>query len=232
MDYKIAVCDDNEADIAYLEKMVRSWAEKTKNTIAFQSFPSAESFLFHYAEEKDYDILLLDVEMKAKSGVELAKEIRRENDAVQIIFVTGYSEYIAEGYEVSALNYLIKPVREEKFFDIMNRASVKLQKNEKALFLSLSGETVRIPVYEIRYLEVRQNYVMIHAREDYSVKRTLAEFERELDERFYRMGRSFMVNLSCIRKITKTSVFLSDGSVLPLPRGQYEPLNRAFISHT
>lgn len=232
MNYKIAICDDNETDIAYIAKMVHSWAEKSKNTITIESFPSAESFLFHYADEKDYDILLLDIEMKAINGVELAKEIRKENDAVQIIFVTGYSDYIAEGYEVSALHYLMKPVKEEKLFEIMDRATVKLQKNEKALFLTLSGETVRIPIYEIRYLEVQQNYVTIHAKEDYSIKRTLGEFEHELDERFYRMGRSYLVNLTYIQKITKTSVFLSDGFVLPLPRGQYEPLNQAFIAHT
>jgi Response regulator of the LytR/AlgR family len=232
MNYKIAICDDNETDITYIAQMVHIWAENTKNIIAIQSFPSAESFLFHYAEEKDYDILLLDIEMKNINGVELAKEIRKENDAVQIIFVTGYSDYIAEGYEVSALHYLMKPVKEEKLFEIMNRATVKLQKNEKALFLTLSGETVRIPIYEIRYLEVQQNYVTIHAKEDYSIKRTLGEFEHELDERFYRMGRSYLVNLTYIQKITKTSVLLSDGSVLPLPRGQYEPLNQAFIAHT
>ena len=91
---------------------------------------------------------------------------------------------------------------------------------------------VRIPIYEIKYLEVQQNYVTVHSKKDYTVKKTLGEFERELDERFYRMGRSFIVNLSFIDKITKTDVFLSDGSVIPLPRGQYGPLNKAFIAHT
>lgn len=232
MIYKIVICDDSAADSGYIKKLVMLWAEERSIVLKIDTFPSAESFLFHYADEKDYDILLLDIEMKALNGVELAKEIRKENDAVQIIFVTGYSDYIAEGYEVSALHYLMKPVKEEKLFEIMDRATVKLQKNEKALFLTLSSETVRIPIYEIRYLEVQHNYVTIHAKGDYSIKRTLGEFEHELDERFYRMGRSYLVNLTYIQKITKTSVFLSDGFVLPLPRGQYEPLNQAFIAHT
>ena len=73
-------------------------------------FPSAESFLFDYAEQKNYDFLLLDIEMPSMNGVELAQKIRQENNAVQIIFITGYSDFMAEGYEVSALHYLMKPV--------------------------------------------------------------------------------------------------------------------------
>lgn len=231
MKYKIAICDDMEQDTKYISSVVGKWAVKANTMVDIQAFPSAESFLFHYAENKDYDILLLDIKMKSMSGVELAKQIRRENDTVQIIFITGYSDYISEGYEVSALHYIMKPVKEEKLFQTLDRAIMKIRKNEKSLFLVLSGEMVRIPVYDIKYLEVRQNYVTIHAKNDYIIKKTLGEFERELDERFYRMGRSYIVNLSYINKITKNNVFLSDGSAIPLHRGQYEPLNKAFISH-
>ncbi len=232
MRYKIAVCDDMEEDVKYISSAVNQWAEKENITVDIEMFPSAESFLFRYAEQKAFDILLLDVEMPSMNGVELAKRIRKENDGVQIIFITGYTDYIAEGYEVSALHYLVKPLSETKLFEVLNRAVLKIRKNEKSLFLSLSGEMVRIPIYEIKYLEVQQNYVTVHAKKDYTVKKTLGEFERELDERFYRMGRSFIVNLYCIDKITKTDVFLSDGSVIPLSRGQYQPLNKAFIAHT
>ena len=232
MKYRIAICDDMEEDVKYISSMVNMWAEKESITVAIETFPSAESFLFRYAEQKAFDILLLDIEMPSMSGIELAKRIRKENDAVQIIFITGYTDYIAEGYEVFALHYLVKPLSETKLFEVLNRAVLKIRKNEKALFLSLAGEMVRIPIYEIKYLEVQQNYVTVHSKKDYTVKKTLGEFERELDERFYRMGRSFIVNLSCIDKITKTDVFLSDGSVIPLPRGQYGPLNKAFIAHT
>ena len=231
MGYKIAICDDMEEDVQYIASVVRNWGGKEKISVDLETFPSAESFLFRYAEQKDYDILLLDIEMRSMNGVELAKRIRKENDAVQIVFITGYTDYIAEGYDVSALHYLMKPLSEDKLYEVLNRAVMKIKKNEKSLFLSLSGEMVRILVYEIKYLEVQQNYVTIHAENNYTVKKTLGEFERELDERFYRMGRSFIVNLSCINRITKNNVFLSDGSVIPLPRGQYEPLNKAFIEH-
>ena len=227
---KIAICDDFEQDAKYIASAVNKWAEKERILLDVEVFPSADSLLFHYADHKDFDIMLLDIEMPSMSGIELAKKIRLENDAVQIIFITGYIDYISEGYDVAALHYLMKPLSEDKLSEVLNRAVLKIRKNEKSLFLSISGEMLRIPIYQIKYLEVQQNYVTVHAKKDYTVKKTLGKFESELDERFYRIGRSFIVNLSCIDKITKNSVHLSDGSVIPLPRGQYESLNKAFIA--
>lgn len=232
MSYKIAICDDNEADVQYISSLVSSWASKDNMQIQINTFSSAEAFLFHYSEQKDYDILLLDIEMEKMDGVTMAKTIRKENESVQIVFITGYSDYISEGYEVSALHYLMKPVHKDKLFEVLERAIEKLKKNERVLNLELSGEMVRVPFYEIRYLEVRQNYVTIHGKQDYTLKKTLGEFGTELDDRFFRAGRSYILNLSYIQRVTKNDVYLSDGSVIPLPRGLYEPLNRAIISHT
>lgn len=231
MTYKIAICDDNDTDSRYISSLVSLWAEQRNIHIHSDVFPSAEAFLFHYAEQKDYDMLLLDIEMGEMDGVTMAKSVRRENETVQIIFITGYSEYISEGYEVSALHYLMKPVHKEKLFEVLNRAAEKLRKNERILYLEISGEMVRIPFYEIRYLEVCQNYVTLHAKENYTVKKTLREFETELDDRFFRAGRSYLINLSYIQKVTKTEVHLTESSVIPLSRGLYEPLNRAIISY-
>ena len=232
MNYKIAICDDSDADRRYVLNMVRAWASSAGHTVHIDDFPSAESFLFRYAEESDYDILLLDIEMGAMDGVTMAKELRKSNDTVQIIFITGYSDYISEGYEVAALHYLMKPVSREKLFAVLNRALEKRKREERCLNLELGGEMVRIPFYDIRYLDVRQNYVTIHAKAEYTVKRSLNEFEKELDDRLFRAGRSLIINLKYIRRVTKTEVSLSDGTLLPLPRGAYEPLNRAIIKHT
>lgn len=228
----IAICDDRQEDQALVSNLLQNWAQHRGVEIAAESFPSAESFLFRYAENKTFDVLLLDIEMSGMDGVTMARRIRKENAAVQIVFITGYSDYIAEGYEVEALHYLMKPLKEEKLFSVLDRAAEKLKQNERCLNLDLSGEMVRIPFYEIRYLDVRQNYVTVHAVQDYTIKRTLGDFEKELDGRFFRAGRAMIVNLTHIRRVTKTEVHLSDGTVLPLPRGAYEPLNRAIIAHT
>lgn len=230
MNYKLAICDDSEADRQYVLSMVRRWAAKAGHTVQIDAFSSAESFLFHYAGERDYDILLLDIEMDAMDGVSMAKQLRRDNDTVQIVFITGYCDYISEGYEVAALHYLMKPVKEEKLFSVLDRASEKLAKNEKVLTLESGGEMVRVPIYQIRYADVFGNYVTIHAQTDVTVKMPLGKLEKILDERFYRVGRSAVVNLTQISRVTKTEIRLSDGTVLPLPRGAYDGVNRAIIN--
>ena len=232
MGYRVAIVDDSTTDAAFVKGILDQWASQRQVSIQAEVFSSAESFLFRYAEDKDWDILLLDIEMGAMDGVTMAKRVRQNNEAVQIVFITGYSDYIAEGYEVAALHYLMKPVNRDKLLTILDRAMEKRKQEERCLNLEAYGEMVRIPFYEIRYLDVHQNYVTVHAKTDYTVKRTLSDFERELDDRFCRVGRGMILNLKYIQRVTKTEVRLSDGTVLSLPRGAYEPLNRAIILHT
>ena len=229
MHCKIAVCDDFEEDRQFISSIVTSWAKTFEHTVQINTFPNAESFLFHYAEQSDYDIMLLDIEMGDMDGVSLAKQIRKDNDSVQIVFITGYSDYISQGYEVAALHYLMKPLNEEKFFTVLDRAAQKLIKNEKVLNFEVNGEMVRVPLYRIKYAEVYRNYVTIHAKTDVTVKMTLSELEEKLDKQFYRVGRSAIVNLGFISRVTKKEIILSDSASIPLPRGAYEGINSAII---
>lgn len=230
MKINFAICDDNRIDSQYVNELIKKWTRNKKYQIHIDIFQSAEAFLFHYTQNKEYDILLLDIEMKKMDGVTLARMIRKSNKSVQILFITGYSQYIAEGYDVEALHYLMKPIKEEKMFDVLGRAVTKLIQNEKHLLLKLSDEMIKIPLHEIIYIDVNRNYVTIHANKDYTLKKTLGEIEKELDEKFFRIGRSAIVNLKYITRITKTEVFLSNGFSLPLPRGIYDALNRAIIN--
>lgn len=100
MKYKIAICDDSDADRQYVLNMVENWAKSSGHVVHTDTFISAESFLFHYAEESNYDILLLDIKMSNMDGVTLAKKIRQSNESVQIVFISGIADYIGEGYEV------------------------------------------------------------------------------------------------------------------------------------
>ena len=227
MDLKIAVCDDSASDRQYVSALAEEWSKGAGHTLRISSFSSAEQCMFQW--EEGFDILLLDIEMGRLDGVTMAKRLRQTDGTVQIVFITGYSDYIAEGYEVAALHYLMKPVKKEKLFAVLDRAVEKLRKNEKVLNLEVGGEMVRIPIYQIRYADVMGNYVTVHANTDHTVKMPLGELEKLLDDRFHRVGRSVIVNLTEISRVTKSEIKLSDGTSIPLPRGAYEPLNRAII---
>ena len=189
MSLRFAVCDDDQDYARYIESLAAHWARAAGTALEVERFPSAQAFLFRYEERRDFDVLLLDIEMDGMDGVALAKAVRRDNDDIQIVFVTGYADYIAQGYEVSALHYLTKPVDPDKLSQVLTRAVGRLRRNAPALTLELPGETVRLPLSAIRYLEVSHNYVTVHAGRDYSVKRPLAELEKGLDSRFFRVGR-------------------------------------------
>ena len=225
-----AICDDEPAQARLLSQLVSGWCAGQGEACQITCYPSAEALLFAWEDEPSADILLLDIEMGAMDGVTMAKELRKSNDTVQIIFITGYSDYISEGYEVAALHYLMKPVKEEKLRSVLDRAVEKITKNERVLHFEAGGEMVRVPIYQIRYADVLGNYVTVHARTDVTVKMTLGELEKQLDERFYRVGRSALVNLTQISRVTKTEIRLSDGTAIPLPRGAYEGVNRAIIN--
>lgn len=229
MDYKIAIVDDDHTQSEYLKNILSFFAEEKGIRVSFTLFPSAEAFLF---DEGNEDIFLLDIEMPGMSGIDLAKRIRERNETAPIVFITGYSDYIAEGYDVSALHYLLKPVNKNKLYAVLDKAIKQLAKNEKNFSFEMSGETFIVPLREIRYIEVSGNYITVHAREDFRVKMPLAKLESLLDERFVRTGRSFIVNLGLVRRVTKSDVYLSSGETVPLSRGMYEAINRAIIDKT
>ena len=228
MIYRAALCDDDPAARALLKRLAGEWARERGYELELATYGSAEELLMNV---DGADILLLDIEMRGMDGVSLAKAIRKRDENAQIVFVTGHSEYLAEGYEVSALHYLMKPVSREKLWATLDRAANRLEKDARALNLDLGGELVRVRLKDIRYLEVSKNYVTVHAGTEYTVKKPLSEFEGMLDEGFFRMGRAFIVRLNCVARVTKKEVYLVDGTALPLPRGQYEALNRAIIAH-
>lgn len=229
--YHIAICEDNTAQSEYTASLVREWAKLQGHMVQISAFANAEGFLFQYAEDKSFDILLLDIEMGSTNGVELARKLRQDNWEVQIAFITGYMDYIAEGYDVEALHYLLKPLSKEKLFPVLDRAVSRVKEKEHSLLLHIGDEMVRIPLYEIRYLEVQRNYVTVHAVQDYEVKTSLRELEKELDDSFFKTGRSYWVNLRYVIRTSKKDVVLKDGSVVPLSRGLYDGLNRAIISY-
>lgn len=232
MTYRIAVCDDSAADAAYVSKTVDAWAVSRRVTSLLEVFSSAEQFLFRYAVDKAFDILLLDIEMAAMNGIDLAKRIRRENESVQIVFITGFPDFVAEGYDVSALHYLMKPVNKEKLFSVLDRAAAALQKAERVLLLPVDGETLRLRISSIAYAEAAAHSVIIATENSViSVKKSFSEVEGLLGEGFVRCHRSYVVSLKHIARLSKTEVTLDSGKALPLSRSAAATVHKAFISY-
>ena len=228
---KLAICDDNAEYAQFISGLVAQWAKQAGIEAHTALVPSAEAFHFQYEEERDFDILLLDVEMGGMDGVELAKRVRREDDAVQIVFITGYTDYIAEGYEVSALHYLTKPVSGEKLMEVLNRAAERLSLEPPFVIITCDSETIKLYESEILYIESFLHYISIHtAEKEYKLKENISSFQQKLSDDFYRLHRSDRVSLNQIRRISRTLVTLQGETELPLARGKYDDINRAFVA--
>lgn len=230
MYYKISVIDDSSSDTEYVAGLAARWAESAGHEAHIRVFPSAEAFLFQYEEERDFDILLLDIEMGAMNGVDLAKKIRMQNDAVQIVFITGYPDFIAEGYEVNALHYLMKPVSYEKLRAVLDKAAANLGKTEKRLCVTYDRNTDLVPLSRILYVEAQRQYVLIHTFDrTYRMKQSFAGTVAELDEFFFKCQRSYCVNLRHITRIKSSSVLLKNGMEIPISRGMADRIGKEII---
>lgn len=231
MKYKIAVCDDELDQVEYISSVVSAWGRQNGYVCDINIFHSAEGFLFAYEEDRTYDILLLDVEMKDMTGIELAKRIRRENNRAEIIFITSHFEFVGEGYEVDALHYLVKPISGNKLMQVLSKAADKLSAEPPFVVISCEGETVKLYESDILYVESFLHYIVIHTKEkSYKIKESISVFEEKLSDDFYRIHRSYLVSLKHITRISRTSVHIGTLE-FPLSRGKYDDINRAFIEH-
>lgn len=232
MVYKAAICDDDQTDAGYVTELLTDWAKKRGYVVSTEWFLSAESFLFHYAENKAYNIFLLDIKMGEMDGVALAKKVRQEDENIQIVFISGYPDYIGEGYEVAALHYLMKPVDREKLFMVLDRAVRNLQKRKQAVVLPIDGEAVKVPVEEIQYVEAFSHYVsVVTTKRIYKLRKSLSEMEALLGEGFLRCHRSYLVGVHFVASLSKTKVTLDNGTELPLSRSAAVMVHNAFIEY-
>lgn len=232
MIYRVAICDDEQKQIEDIEDILLKWGSLRGHVCRICTFPSGEAFLFAYEEDKAYDILLLDVKMRNISGIDLARRIRQEDDRAEIIFLTSYFEFAGEGYDVDALHYLLKPVSEEKLMQVLDKAAEKLAEQPPHVVIAFEGSTIKLYEAQILYVESFLHYISIHTAEgEYKIKENISSFGEKLSNAFFRTHRSYLVSLRHIIRISRTSVTLEGEIELPLARGKYDEINRAYISY-
>ena len=233
MPLKAAICDDEPEQAGMLERYIKEWAVSSDIKIETRIFPSAEAFRFVWEEEKDWWLILLDIQMEGEDGVSLAKYLRGEDEKLQILFITALPDYIEEGYDVSALHYLIKPIRRDKFFQCLDKAVKKDVKESYLLLTTVEGERVRVFQKDISYIEAFAHTVQIHFKgETAEVRCGIRALEEQLEGgRFVRCHRSYIAGLGFAARLKKTELLLDDGTSVPVSRRLFQVVNRAFVAY-
>lgn len=228
---RIAICDDEQAQRALLEKYISEWGQACGQSVRMELFESGEQFLFHWEDDKAFDLLVLDIEMGRINGMELAKKLRQEKASVGILFVTGFEEYMSQGYEVEALHYLLKPVQREKLFAVLSKAAEKNSPEEKQIFRTTEG-MISLALSDVWYVEAQGHHCMLHTREkQYEVLLGISSIRQELGDRqeFQTCHRSFTVNMRHVSAMKGTELILDNDVILPVSRGMEKVVARAFV---
>lgn len=230
---KIAICDDEKTEQQLLRKYVTEWAFGSGDAAEIHCFDSAENFLFSWEDEKDYQVLILDIEMGNMNGMELARKIRETDQEIPILFVTGYGEYMQSGYDVAAMHYLLKPVNKVKFFSVLDRLPREKKKSEKIFFQTEEGN-VSLPIQEIWYVEAEGHRCTLYTKDTMLVLReSISSAEKRLAEypSMIKCHRSYLVNLQHVSVVLKEELVLDDRKKVPLSRNLRKAANDAFIRY-
>lgn len=149
---QIAVCDDERAAADLIAGLARDWARGRGVEARVDTFVSADA-LFFSLDDGAPDVALLDIEMPGASGMELARLLRERGERTQVVFVTGIIDHVFGGYDVDAVSYLLKPARADRLFLALDRARERLGRAEPVLVVESAGETSRVVVSRVCYVE-------------------------------------------------------------------------------
>lgn len=208
-----AIVEDEESAYQIIKQHLERFQASQRVKFDIHYFPDGYSFL----EDKGaYNLIFLDIEMPGMNGMELAKKIRAKDEKVIIIFITNMVQYAIKGYEVDALDYVLKPINYSRFEALMKKTMRILGTEEsKGIFVKTNNGTMKIYLDRIYYLEILDHLLVYHTADgDYETWRSLASAEQELpSDIFARCNHSCIVNLAYVTGCNKDTVFVTDKAI-------------------
>ena len=221
---RIVICDD---DIIFAKKLyegiVRVCDELGEKGVQVLSFSCGEDFFNYYEQEKRIDIILLDIMMKNVNGIEVAKAIRLGDANMEIIFLTSLKNYVFEGYNLRATNYLLKPINYLVLKKEIEKAIENIKRIQNAYFVEKNDLGVfKIYADDIRFIETYMRNTKIHLKDESVLSyKSMKKHMQELEQNdFYRIHESYIVNMKYIKKVVGYEVVLTDETVLPMGKSR------------
>lgn len=193
---RIALCDDETAARDALRIQLENVLIEGKEDVVyeFSSGTNAASWLEKHPGE--IDLLFLDVEMKNLNGMETAEKIRRFNENLIIVFVTGHADYVFDGYRVGALDYMLKPVAMSKLKEVLSRVREKISQEKMQTYVIKNADgTWRFHLQDILYFySDKRKVILVTSNGEYPFYARLDDIENSLDGRFIRIHQRFLIN--------------------------------------
>lgn len=224
---RIGVVEDDPTASRLVLTYLKRYHDEYGTTFVTSTFKDGADIVEGYFPA--YDILLMDIEMTGMDGMQAAREIRRQDTHVVIVFITAAPQYAISGYEVQALSYLLKPVPWFAFSQELKRSIAALQRRSADSVLVEAGSNrLRLTFSEIVYAESIRHTIVIHTLGDtISMSGTLKELETQWrGHNFFRSNSCYLVNLRHVNAVEGQECVMSTGERLRISR----PRKKAFLS--
>ena len=230
--YRIAMCDDDNDLCLMLEKFLRGFFAGKGIECSVFTFTDIQSFDDSLSDGGCYDLLFLDIMFDKDNGMNYAKQLRARDCKFDIIFITLYSGYAVESYDVDPLYFITKPIEQSKLTAAVTRF---LDKNTPhyICFNSISG-TLKLRLSNIYYFEIYGHQVLIHKTDgtQADIRGSLKDIEAQLPPAsFIRPHRSYLVNIDFITEITHSNIIISNGESIPISRSLFNKIQLEFVDY-
>lgn len=220
----ISVCivEDDLEQANLLKNYIERYGAARKEQFAIAYLPDGIDLVDDYNGQ--FDIILLDIQMKHLDGMAAAEKIRKVDSDVIIIFITSTVQYAVQGYAVDALGYVLKPVPYTQFEQLFEKASSRVKSKQQHLYIKVSVDDrqIKLDCENVHYIESQRNNVILHCNDgDYVTAGPLKRFDEMLAEHgFSKCHNAYIINLSYVEAVQKEEVILTSGEVLPISRAR------------
>lgn len=229
----IAICDDLQEARSTLARLIENSLAQQGRTAQFSFFSNGDELLRAFRPGR-FHLLFLDIYLPGRSGLDVARAIRAQDDAVGILFATTSEDHGLESYEVQAAGYLVKPFRQEEVSAALDWCLSHLPDALRTLTVSSNWETVEVPHPSIRYIEVLGHQSHIHTLTSTIVtRRGLDDLESAIaSPDFLRCHRSYLVNMNHISSVENSDFRMDDGTLVPIRLAELPRIRSFFIDWT
>lgn len=227
----IAICDD---EIEYLETLKHDIREiaPSEYTITINEYLSGQELLSSYQKSK-YDVIILDIEMNRLNGIETAKQIRKLDKSVIIVFFTSHREFAIEGYHVNAFRYILKNQTKGLYKKQLISVISDYIQNCKTYSITGNVGTAVFKLSNIYFFEIYNKTVVLHTFDkQYEFTEKLSNIEKQLgDNYFIRSHKSYLVNLANVDFIEQNFIKMNNAEQVPLSRSCKENVITQYIAY-
>lgn len=229
---EIGIVEDEEHYRRVLKEYLKQYEQETGEEIHVSVFTDGDDLVENYTAK--YDIMLMDIEMPFRNGMDAAEEIRKADDQVIIIFITNMAQYALRGYKVNALDYVLKPISYISFKETLKKA-VRSAAKKKGSYLSINMRdgVKRLHISEIEWIESMGHRLTFHSlRGDYETTvYSMKEMQEKLEpEGFIRCNSGCLINLKWVNDVENNIVNVN-GKYLTISRGKKNDFMAKFVAY-